>query len=101
MSKHTPTPWQVVHELRDGDEAIADLVNNTWIIPSNRQTLGSWIADAQLIVTACNAYDDMVQTLQSTMFMLEELRGTEANEEGAITEQIREIKASLEKAGVA
>lgn len=51
-TKHTPGPWFVVHELRGTDEIVADLVNETWVIPSGGQQLGDWNADARLISAA-------------------------------------------------
>jgi hypothetical protein len=63
MSAHTPGPWIVVHELRDSDEAVADLVNQTWVIPERGSRLGDCYADARLIAAApglLEALQDMV-----------------------------------------
>ncbi len=57
MNAHTPGPWMVVHELRPNDEAVADLVNNTWVIPERPVRLGSWHADAALIAAAPDLLD--------------------------------------------
>lgn len=61
MNAHTPGPWMVVHELRPNDEAVADLVNNTWVIPERPVRLGSWHADAALIAAA----PDLLAALQT------------------------------------
>jgi hypothetical protein len=47
---HTPGPWMVTHELRETDETVCDLVNNTWVVVQSR--LGDWNADAALIAAA-------------------------------------------------
>lgn len=52
MAPHTPGPWLVTHELRSNDEAVCDLVNNTWVIKDHRLPLGNWTADAHLISAA-------------------------------------------------
>lgn len=52
MRAHTPGPWIVTHELRDSDEAVCDLVNQTWVIKGHHMPLGNWNADAQLIAAA-------------------------------------------------
>lgn len=68
---HTPTPgpWRVTHDLRDDDEAVCDLVNNTWVIKPTHARLGSWHADAQLIAAA----PDMLEALRSVEFAMGEM----------------------------
>ena len=52
MSKHTPSPWAVVTELRSHDEIVADMVNKIWVIPASHQPLGDNYADALLVSAA-------------------------------------------------
>lgn len=45
--------WFVSHECRRDDEAVCDLVNNTWVLKQPHIQLGSWEADAAHIA-ACH-----------------------------------------------
>lgn len=45
--------WFVSHECRRDDEAVCDLVNNTWVLKQPHVQLGRWEADAAHIA-ACH-----------------------------------------------
>lgn len=49
----TSGPWIVTHELREGDEAVCDLVNGTWIVTAPGVKLAHWEYDAAHIA-ACD-----------------------------------------------
>lgn len=64
MSKHTPLPWQadgeVVYTTVGEDETVADC----------------WEAsDAEFIVRACNAHDDLLEACKAARSIIDEFHG--------------------------
>lgn len=96
---HTPLPWRVVHELRDYDEAVCDLVNATWVIKPPGANLGNWHADAALIVRAVNNHAKLVQAVRDSLDYLscipESAVGGD-DDAGVLCKRLRAVLSALE-----
>lgn len=98
---HTATPWQVGNfdkrKIFDGG-----FLNGVEVGPIEVATASN-AKNAAFIVRACNNFQGLIDTLEDAASMLESLKldCAGADEEGAVTEQIREIRAALAKAEAA
>lgn len=90
---YTQGPWIVVGELRDEDEVICDLVNQTWVVKGHRLPLGHWRDDARLI---SSVHDLLAQlkTAAKTLRKYEELHRAKGTEESTAK---AEVNAELAK----
>lgn len=110
--KHTLTPWKVDKESKYiGGIAITALepanvmVAKAIVFDSKTVNRAESVANAQFIVKACNAYDDLVNTLKQVKIDFEWLisgewdASTEEGKESALA-SIDAINKALDKAGV-
>lgn len=56
-------------------------------------------ANAEFIVRACNAHEDLVTELMSALCFVEDAEGSNDFKPGAVTARIKSIRAALAKAG--
>jgi hypothetical protein len=92
MSKHTPTPWYV--DPKDEQAILATAPSEwsptpehpRWIVAQlclyTSQVRSVAIANAEFIVTACNAYDASQQTIKELTAALEKISDTAQSWEG-------------------
>jgi len=92
----TPGPWIVVHELRDHDEAVCDLVNNTWVVKGHHGPLGNWNADANLISAAPELFDAADNALNALIACCVPAGGVDDRK--AILEAQAMLRAAIKKA---
>lgn len=95
-AKHTATPWR--KELL-GDGTV-NVFGSDGYVCDMRSDDERAHADADLIVRACNAHDDLVKALEDAQSELQGILLTcsKADEEGAVTSAIKDIRAALAKA---
>lgn len=67
MSKHTPTPWEIVWE-RDTDHNPPKRAESVGPVEADHNHWSGWTvcdeADAEFIVRACNSHDDLLAVLE-------------------------------------
>lgn len=100
MSQHTPTPWKI-------EESCGDIISIGGIsstASANDDTdLRCWLdvtrSDAEFVVRACNAHEELISALRETLDALYNETDGEKDSEW-IKEVKLNAKKALEKAGV-
>ena len=104
-TKHTPTPWKVRHDSDEsGDGYMIEDKNgypiaNTMYFASDKDTREmhkKWDKEnAQFIVTACNAFEDMLEALKNLLWNFD---GKETDLSLVQKRAIKYAKAAISKA---
>src|SRR5690554_83579 len=96
---HTPMPW--VYEKTD----IGVFVDEYSIIPprgsSGPVALVSSKADAEFIVSAVNAHDDLVEALSKTIIAIDAYAAVSGKSDIGLVTAVRDAKATLNSARAA
>jgi hypothetical protein len=104
---HTPKPWtyRVCHnnggviEVPDPDtQAPADDGSDDITIAELPQWSDEWREERDANGRLMAAAPDLLEALEDATSLLESLVGSEANQEGAITEQVHDANAAIAKA---
>lgn len=102
-AKHTATPWKLEYIGKTvrvvTDEPGADYGDDVAVLPNTEQC----VVDAEFIVRACNAHDDLVKALKSLLGYADAMHRAQAHEEGREIdyETFPDARAALAKAGAA